>query len=375
MADTDPTEPPNPGRLGKTFRSVFGWDRESSTNAISQLPSEVGAVESLVWFGGMVLLKYIVSFVVWRLPAILQRLFPLSVPASDQSLPTGGHEPLWDQYALLLAIEVFLEALVVVFCIWLRLGRPPLRWHRPRFSTTQFCLILSGMAPVATFAAYIYEWVRVASHTNRVVGDTLDPWSWMQLLLTYFSTTTAIMLFAVVPAIVEELAFRRLIGQGWVSRLGVTDGVLVTSAFFGLSHWYLPHVASSFVMGLFLHLTYLKTRSLTASMLVHFVNNAMWVLMSKNALDRDGWAMTSERGNYGDVPSFLMAGLALLASVVTAVALATTSSHDTTNSPPTKGNVISTRSCSFPLFLLAVLSNASFWWLWIEEFQRSPRFQ
>ena len=375
MTDIDPTEPPNPGRLGKTFRSVLGWNRESSTNVLSELPTEVGAVESLVWFGGLVLLKYIVSFVVWRLPAILQRLFPLSVPATDQSLPTGGVELVWDQYSLLLVIEVFVEALVVVFCIWLRLGRPTLRWHRPRFSTMQLCLFLCGTAPVATLSGYIYEWLRAASYTNRVFGNTLDPWTWMQLLLTYFPAPTAIMLFAAVPAIVEELAFRRLIGQGWVSRLGVTGGVLVTSAFFGLAHWNLPHVASSFVMGLFLHLTYLKTRSLAASMLVHFVNNAMWVLMSKNLLDRDGLAATSERSNFGDMPSLLMAWLALLASVVTSLALAATSSHDTTNTPPTEGNAIPTPGCPISLFLLAVLSSATFWWLWIEEFQRSPRFQ
>src|SRR5439155_3306142 len=168
--------------------------------------------------------------------------------------------------------------------IWLRLGRPALLWRSPKFTVAQLCLFLSGIAPVATFSTFVYDWINFFIKANNVDWYAVDPWSWMQLSLSYFSLPVAIALYAATPAIVEELVFRKLIGEGLISRLGTTRGILLASALFGLWHWYLPHVASSFLTGIFLHMTYLKTRSLLAPILGHFANNCEWILMSKNSM-------------------------------------------------------------------------------------------
>ena len=173
----------------------------------------------------------------------------------------------------------------------------------------------------------------------------------------------------------EELVFRRLIGQGLVSRMGTTGGILLTSALFGLSHWHLPHVASSFVMGLFLHLTYLKTRSLLAPILVHLANNTVWVVLTKNSMERDGldwrWDFEAPFGS----PSFLWGGFAFVASVVTAVALSATSPREVANDEALVENVDNPGTCPTWLFVLATVGNVAVCGHWIHEFLRAPQFQ
>ena len=90
-----------------------------------------------------------------------------------------------------------------------------------------------------------------------------------------------LVVFGLGPAIGEELVFRGVIGRGLVSRLGVGRGVLITSLLFALAHGSPAHALATLPLAVFLHLTYLATRSIWAPILVHFLNNALSVTMLK----------------------------------------------------------------------------------------------
>jgi membrane protease YdiL (CAAX protease family) len=81
---------------------------------------------------------------------------------------------------------------------------------------------------------------------------------------------------AVVPAIVEEFAFRGVV-LGKLRKYGDHFAVLVSSALFGLIHLNLVQVPFAFVLGLILGILVVETNSMLPSILIHFTNN-LWAI-------------------------------------------------------------------------------------------------
>ena len=84
---------------------------------------------------------------------------------------------------------------------------------------------------------------------------------------------------AVLPAIVEELVFRGAIMQS-LRRFGDTFALFVSSLLFGLVHGNLVQAPMAFVTGLAISYFVLRTGSLRTGMAIHFVNNALAVVLS-----------------------------------------------------------------------------------------------
>lgn len=84
---------------------------------------------------------------------------------------------------------------------------------------------------------------------------------------------------AILPAIVEELVFRGAIMQS-LRRFGDTFALFVSSLLFGLVHGNLIQAPMAFVTGLAIGFFVLRTGSLRTGMLIHFVNNALAVVLS-----------------------------------------------------------------------------------------------
>jgi membrane protease YdiL (CAAX protease family) len=76
------------------------------------------------------------------------------------------------------------------------------------------------------------------------------------------------------PAVGEELFFRGFLGRGLAARYGAW-GVLLTSLLFGVTHLTPARICATLGLGLVLHLVYLLTKSLTAAMALHGLNNLL----------------------------------------------------------------------------------------------------
>lgn len=83
----------------------------------------------------------------------------------------------------------------------------------------------------------------------------------------------AVLIIGVGPGIGEELWFRGFFGRGLVSRHGVVVGVLLTSLIFGAIHMEPRQAIPAGVIGVFLHLSYLASRSLLVPVMLHMANN------------------------------------------------------------------------------------------------------
>jgi membrane protease YdiL (CAAX protease family) len=79
-------------------------------------------------------------------------------------------------------------------------------------------------------------------------------------------------------AVSEELFCRGFLGRGLVGRYGVFMGVLLTSLFFGGLHLNIAQGIFAVLLGCYVHLAYLATRSLWVPILLHFLNNARAII-------------------------------------------------------------------------------------------------
>ncbi len=118
---------------------------------------------------------------------------------------------------------------------------------------------------------YLYPPAGDLLQMQQVVGHILAdaPNIWVVLLV-----------FAVAPAVMEELAYRGFILSGFESLRSNWTAVLLTSLFFGLAHSVLQQSIITFVVGVVLAWIALKTNSLWPCILYHATHNALTVVVS-----------------------------------------------------------------------------------------------
>ena len=86
--------------------------------------------------------------------------------------------------------------------------------------------------------------------------------------------------FALAPAIFEELAFRGFILSGMQSLRNKWQAILLTSIMFGIAHGVLQQSLITSVVGVVMAIIAVQTKSIFPCMLFHFTHNSMTVLLS-----------------------------------------------------------------------------------------------
>ena len=138
--------------------------------------------------------------------------------------------------------------------------------------------------------------------TLLLPGDVIDPTVFSEEIDGALSLVLSLISTAVIPAVVEELLFRRVIVPALCEEFLFRGAILSAllpygkkcaifgSAFlFGLMHGNILQILYTVLMGVILGYLYVRTRSIWLCMLIHFVNNAIAVmqeaLMSDPARD------------------------------------------------------------------------------------------
>lgn len=161
------------------------------------------------------------------------------------------------------------------------------------------CLYLLNIFVASFFGAILQAFGYQYTNTPNVFSG------WGGLLLT-------IVLSAVLPALCEEFLHRGVLLNGMIPQFGVHRSILLVSLLFGLMHMNVGQFFYAAVLGWFFCVTALSARSLWASVIVHFVNNALATYFSyANELQLPGVnALNFLLGN----PVFMM--LTILVAVV-----------------------------------------------------------
>lgn len=87
-----------------------------------------------------------------------------------------------------------------------------------------------------------------------------------------------IVVIAIIPAICEELYFRGFLLTGYME-FGYKKAVFISGLLFGLMHLNMATIPSMIVLGMALAYTVYKTDSIFASMIIHFINNTISILI------------------------------------------------------------------------------------------------
>jgi uncharacterized protein len=168
----------------------------------------------------------------------------------------------------------------------------------------QMVLLAGAVLPLGILSDEVYRAAMLAWEVLRM--RLVDVWpalaqfgtfDTMDLIQSQTASTAWPLLLVIVgvgPAIGEEIVFRGVIGRGLINRLGVVWGVLFTSLLFAGAHGTPAHAVATLPLAVFLHLTYLATRTIWAPILVHFLNNALSVTMLKYGLGENlsvSWGM------------------------------------------------------------------------------------
>ncbi len=121
------------------------------------------------------------------------------------------------------------------------------------------------------------------------------------------SLPVVVLVFALLPAVCEELLFRGAL-LGLLRRsLHPALACLVVGALFGIIHLHVVRVLPTGLLGVLLAVAALRSRSLWVPVLIHALHNGFLVV-------------ASARGGFGDPPLWLLLGMALL-SVLAVAAL------------------------------------------------------
>ncbi len=178
------------------------------------------------------------------------------------------------------SIVVTSIAFLVPFSILARWNKLSLKQALPAGKPTEkgvfWPIILMGLAVCAfsnittNFAGRLFEDAGV--HYEASIHSSA-PKGFFALALAFLST-------AVFPALLEEFAMRGVL-LGSLRRYGDGFALVVSSAVFSLMHGNFEQIPFSFILGLYMAFAVIKTGTIWSGVLLHFINNAMTVVLQK----------------------------------------------------------------------------------------------
>jgi len=132
------------------------------------------------------------------------------------------------------------------------------------FTNRWFWIALALLIPLLAFnLGYHYLLGRLMGVKNLGSTDVFDAFSFVQLVI----------LVAVLPAVIEEIAFRGLI-QHWLAKaLSIPVAIVIASGLFAMMHMAPASFPVHFLLGMHFGWTRHKTGSLYPAMLMHFTHN------------------------------------------------------------------------------------------------------
>jgi sodium transport system permease protein len=157
-----------------------------------------------------------------------------------------------------------------------------LAWPDTRFILLAFALVLA-MNPLVNELRPLIEWLFPISST---VKDALA-----KAMAQMPSVAVTIGVFALLPAICEEFAFRGFILSGLEDQHRTRSAILLSALMFGFLHVLLSLFQQLFnatLLGIVLGLLAVRSKSILPGLIFHFLNNA--IAVSQESLAKAAWS-------------------------------------------------------------------------------------
>ena len=287
VSDFDDVPATNPRHFGETTGGEApAWLEfdEHGQQIVDEKPpraSGPGIWESIAWIALFVFTELAVGVVWTTIAATLHFVSTGENPGREQL-----QEIVTRQMPYLLAVVKGFEVLLALVLIRWRFGPKAFRLlgFRPIplthvgiaalivlptavMSGQLYALFLQFWEWLAQFAPFLADWNAGSSVETVQEMARTAPWGLLVLAVAVF------------PALNEEFLFRGLIGRGLVGRYGIVFGIGLTSILFAAVHMSPVHAAALIPLAIVMHVAYLSSGSIWLPVLIHFVNNAMSVIM------------------------------------------------------------------------------------------------
>ncbi len=229
------------------------------------------------------------------------------------SIPNG-----WGEFAIQTVIVLVATVGMPALLMAIVLTRSPrkslkLNWCRPSWIAASVFLAFCFHPLLMWFSKlvlYVYPAGSGLEQMNSILGNLLNTSPSIFLLLG---------VFAIAPAIIEEIAFRGFILSGAQSTKNSFVAVVIASLFFGAAHSVIQQSILTFVIGFVLGFIAIRTNSILPCIAYHATHNSMTATSSQWSqlgLDRwFGWLTTTDANGsfeYQVAPTIFLAGLGVM---------------------------------------------------------------
>lgn len=130
------------------------------------------------------------------------------------------------------------------------------------------------------FIGGIDHMLELGGYDLQAISLPVDNFGWLLL---------SILLLAALPAVFEELVFRGILLNGLRDGLGDVSALFMSAFMFAIMHGSIQQLIYPFILGIVLGWIAMRTGSTFSSMLVHFLNNTIAVVINyftvRNELD------------------------------------------------------------------------------------------
>jgi sodium transport system permease protein len=194
-------------------------------------------------------------------------------------------------------VGILLGPTLIMAIILTRSVNKALRWNLPRWDDLLVCSLLA--------VAFHPTYVRIAEIVHRAypVGpETLEALRQFDGLLATVPLWAVLAIFALLPALCEELAFRGFVFAGLLENKGVLRAIVGSSLLFGMSHGVLQQSICATLMGLVLGWLAYRTGGIACTFAFHFLHNAISMTLASSGARGQGvppwlaWALDGQGG-------------------------------------------------------------------------------
>lgn len=208
----------------------------------------------------------------FSLGALLVVALSLVQPFLRNFIPEGAKEPDWYVFVLYIIPQLaFLAAAAVYYGKTKEPIKTFFRPAKPRFFLAAVLIQFGLLLSLSALNEYFIDFLGLLGYKSTPTPMPSN--TAMSLVLSLF-------VIALLPAVLEELLFRGIltrgmIGAGW----GIAPTILISGALFSLYHGNPEQTVYQFICGAAFALIAVRSGSILPSMLAHFLNNAVILVL------------------------------------------------------------------------------------------------